>query len=236
MLEDAFFRPSFITSDEIDFLLKGLATGRQQRTDVHMIDSLRNAMFGPPGSGGLDLFALNIQRGRDHGLPTLTEFQTDMGLPVTSSFSQLTSDPDTYAALSSAYANIADVDLWVGLLAEDPLPDAAVGSTLAALLAGQFEQTMVGDRFFFQWDEDLSVAEVAMISQTRLSDVILRNSDLTNLQGNVFFVPEPTWAAAIICFASLAFRRTKTPGSQRSAVSRSDGYLDRESEFGTLFG
>jgi hypothetical protein len=201
---DAFFAPSRITgSEEIDFLLKGLASQIQQPTDLKMIDEMRNTLFGPPGAGGLDLFALNVNRARDHGMPTLVQMQGAAGLPVARSFAEITSDPQLQAELASVYPSAKSVDLWVGLLAEDKLPGSALGFTLQTLLLEQFDRLMSGDRFFYLWDEDLTADELDFITSSRLSDVIRRNTGLTNLQENVFFVPEPTtmlipWLAACL--------------------------------------
>ena len=47
--------------------------GPDQSLDVHfdtfMAEDVRSFLFGPPGAGGFDLAALNIQRGRDLGMP-----------------------------------------------------------------------------------------------------------------------------------------------------------------------
>ena len=68
-LARAFFNPAMISADGISGLLRGLAQQQAQEVDALLIDEVRNMLFGPPGSPGRDLAALNIQRGRDHGIP-----------------------------------------------------------------------------------------------------------------------------------------------------------------------
>ncbi|NNL50289.1 MAG: peroxidase, partial [Woeseiaceae bacterium] len=69
-LREAFFAPQKLANEGgIEPLLRGLAAQVCQQIDVFVIDDVRNFLFGNPGSGGFDLAMLNIQRGRDHGLP-----------------------------------------------------------------------------------------------------------------------------------------------------------------------
>jgi peroxidase len=76
----AFFNPGEIINNGIDPLLRGLAFNIAQRVDIHIVDDLRNFLFGAPGAGGFDLAALNIQRGRDHGLLSYNETRRRLGL------------------------------------------------------------------------------------------------------------------------------------------------------------
>ena len=70
-LRDAFFNPGEIVNNGgIEPLLRGLVTQTAQDVDPLVIDDVRNLLFGPPIDIGFDLAALNIQRGREHGLPS----------------------------------------------------------------------------------------------------------------------------------------------------------------------
>lgn len=67
-LVTAFFNPLVIqTPQDFEYILKGLSCQLQQNADPRIIPQLRNNLIGPAGSGGMDLAALNIQRGRNHG-------------------------------------------------------------------------------------------------------------------------------------------------------------------------
>jgi peroxidase len=190
-LKNAFFRPSHFTGpEEVDYLLKGLASNKQQASDLQMIDALRNTLFGPPGSGGLDLFAVDVQRGRDHGLPSYNEMRSALGLSQVTLFSQITSDAQTQADLGNVFSSVDQIDLWVGLLAEDLAAGASAGSTLQLMFNQQFTNLLQGDRFFFTWDAGLAPDDVDLIMDSTLASVIRRNTQITDLQANVFFVPE----------------------------------------------
>ena len=90
-----------------------------------MVDDVRNFLFGQPGQGGLDLAALNIQRGRDHGLADYNATRVAYGLPAVRTFADITRDVNTQNALRAAYGNVNNIDLWVGGLAEDHVPAPA---------------------------------------------------------------------------------------------------------------
>ncbi|MCO8123065.1 dockerin type I domain-containing protein [Stieleria sp. TO1_6] len=185
-LKDAFFNASLLEETGIDSILKYDASSQSQEIDLAVVDSLRNFLFGPPGAGGLDLVAMNIQRGRDHGLADYNSTRAAYGLDPVESFSDITSDIDLQGKLASLYGDVDNIDLWVGLMAEDHLRDASVGELTATIIADQFQRTRDGDRFYYE--NVYSGSELRSINQTTLADVIERNTDVEGLQENVFFM------------------------------------------------
>jgi hypothetical protein len=190
-LARAFFTaPSLLTADDdIDPILRGLASQTHQTIDTKVIHSLRNLLFGVPGSGGLDLTALNIQRGRDHGLPSYNDMRVAMGLPAVTAFSQIGDDPELQQSLQDAYGDLSKVDLWIGGLAETPLRErgSQLGELFQAILVKQFTDIRDGDRFWYQ--NDLNDDELELVENTTLAQVIRRNTGIGNeLQDNVFYV------------------------------------------------
>lgn len=189
-LRDAFFSPQrLITENGIAPILRGLANQVCQAIDPYVIDDVRNFLFGPPGAGGFDLASLNIQRGRDHGLPSYNDVREALGFNRARRFADITSNIDLQARLAAAYGNVNDVDVWVGGLAEDPLPGAMVGRLVFTVLKDQFEALRDGDRFWYQLT--LTPEELNDVENTRLADIIRRNTNIGDeIANDVFHVPQ----------------------------------------------
>lgn len=187
-LRDAFFSPGRITDEGgIEPLLRGLASQRCQAVDPYVVDDVRNFLFGEPGAGGFDLASLNIQRGRDHGLPGYNAVRAFYGIPRARGFEDITTDPDLAARLGAVYDSVDDVDLWVGALAEDPIPGAHVGRLAFRIIKEQFEALRDGDRFWYT--RALAPEERAIVEASRLSDVIRRNTSIGDeIPDDVFHV------------------------------------------------
>jgi peroxidase len=180
-----FFNPAVVSKWGIDPILKYLASDRAQEFDTHVVDELRNFLFGQPGQGGLDLASLNIQRGRDHGLADYNSTRVAYGLPAVTDFSQITHDVALQDQLKAEYGNVNNIDLWVGGLAEDHVSGGSVGPLFAKIITDQFARLRDGDRLWYE--RSFSGMDLVRLRHTTLADVIERNTDLTNLQSNVFF-------------------------------------------------
>ena len=138
-LSTTFFNPELMyVPGELDKFLVGLATQPRQKFDNVVSEQLTNHLFqGESGSGqkrsglillppgknkqfGMDLVALNIQRGRDHGLPGYNAFRELCGLGRVKSF-QLLADlipAKLVERLTLLYSHVDDIDLFVGGISE----------------------------------------------------------------------------------------------------------------------
>ena len=205
-LRDAFFLPTNLSTgpNELDYLLKGLASDQQQEVDMHLVDDVRDFLFGEPAAGGFDLAALNIQRGRDHGLPDYNTMRAAYGLPKATTFAQISSDPAIQAGLQSLYGDVNKIDPWVGALSEDHLPGTQVGALITAGLVDQFTRARDGDRLWYLRDPDFSPSDLAYLNDLTLSDIIKWNTSITNLQSNVFFMAVPEPNSVMLFFAGVA--------------------------------
>jgi hypothetical protein len=188
-LLEAFFNPSTLEGVRaMDSLLRGLSWQMAQQIDPFLMDSVRNMLFGPPGSG-LDLAALNLQRGRDHGLADYNQARAAYGLSPLTSFADGRFLPGIQQDLEDMYSSVNDVDLWMGGLAEQPVAGSMVGETFQAIITDQFERLRDGDRFFYV--NHLPPQLVDLAEAQTLSVIIRRNTEIgTELQDNVFLFPD----------------------------------------------
>ncbi|MGR8949097.1 MAG: peroxidase family protein [Gammaproteobacteria bacterium] len=217
-LREAFFNPDEVFNNGVDSLLMGLTARKAQAVDTLLVDDVRNFLFGPPGSGGLDLASLNIQRGRDHGLGSLNAVRGALGLGAHSDFLDLTGGDTMLArALAALYGDINEVDLWIGGLAESAFGDSMLGETFTEILVDQFMRSMLGDRFFYLGEEmrTLNILSPEFMSETSLSRIIQRNTSVNSIQANVFLtVPEPA-TIVLMLVAGIALVRARAPQPSR---------------------
>lgn len=226
----AFFNPTEIIDHGIDSVLRGLAVQEAQDIDVYVIDDLRNLLFGPPGAGGFDLTALNMQRGRDHGLPSYNEVRVAYGRSAVTSFEQITSDETTQARLQSVYSSVDQIDPWLGMIAETHRDGAFVGETHMRVLRDQFIRLRDGDRFWYE--SYLPPQMIRDVNERTLARIIRENTDIgAELQDDVFKV-RVLCAADIAApfgqldiFDTLAYLERYNSG-ESSADMNADGSLD----------
>lgn len=85
-------------------------------------------------------------------------------------------------------ADVDDIDLWVGTLAEDPFNGGHVGELAFHVIVEQFKSLRNGDRYWYQGAK-FSAQETAELESTTLADIIRRNTTIgVELSDNVFQV------------------------------------------------
>ncbi len=219
LLRDAFFNPNALRDmNGIYPYLKGMCAQVEQDFDTKMIDDLRNFLFGKPGDGGMDLAAINIQRGRERGLPDYNTIRASFGLPKVKSFTEITSNPELRQKLVEAYGSVDNIDPWVGMLAEDHPKDALFGELVMKIITLQFQALRDGDRFYYENDPGLSKEEIQELKNTTFSDVIMRHTELTDMPSNVFIVDPQLVANQDINEAEPAQNLVISPNPTRDVV------------------
>jgi len=183
-LRKVFHDPSMIrTGRMIDSLVRGLVMSSMESMDRKLTGEVADHLFEEKGKAftGLDLGALNIQRGRDHGLPGYNKYRELCGLTRAQTFSDLPEINPVWAGkLGHIYSHPDDVDLFVGMLLERRVEGAIVGPTLGCLLATQFRIIKQCDRFWYETGEPqlrFSPGQLGEIRGSSLSGLLCRNCD-----------------------------------------------------------
>ena len=188
-LVDAFFNTSHVREFGLDPLLRGLLQKNARTVDEFLNSILTNRLFADDADApGLDLASLNIQRGRDHGIPTYLVWKqwAKRYCGVESEFR----NELTHIRLLQTYGSLDNVDLFVGGLAEKPLPGGLVGAVFGCIFGKTFQAVRDGDRFFYNnADPDTALFTAdqrAQIARSSLSRVICDNTNITSIQRNAF--------------------------------------------------
>ncbi|KAG5866644.1 hypothetical protein JTB14_025149 [Gonioctena quinquepunctata] len=176
-------------SGELDRTLRGAMNTTIQASDTYFTNELKSHMFEKtaeqvkqPKLCGLDLVSLNIQRGRDHGLPGYSSWREHCGLKKPRNFEDLKDDvhPEALHNMQTIYRNIDDVDLYSGALSEIPLEGSILGPTITCTILDQFYRIKHGDRFWYensQAPQAFTLEQLNELRKTSLATIICDTSD-----------------------------------------------------------
>nr|UYM80454.1 mantle peroxidase-like protein [Terebratalia transversa] len=138
-----------------------------------------------------DLVSLNIQRGRDHGLPGYNTWRKFCQLPEASHFGITGGLDDIDQAeirekLKLLYRHPDDIDLFTASVSERPVPGALVGPTLVCLLGLQFHLLKYGDRFWYENEvTGFSPEQLNEIKKTSLARIYCDTLDIDHIQPHI---------------------------------------------------
>ncbi|XP_075856627.1 peroxidasin homolog isoform X2 [Microcebus murinus] len=196
-LHKAFFSPFRIVNEGgIDPLLRGLfgVAGKMRVPSQLLNTELTERLFSMAHTVALDLAAINIQRGRDHGIPPYHDYRVYCNLSAAHTFEDLKNEiknPEIREKLKRLYGSTLNIDLFPALMVEDLVPGSRLGPTLMCLLSAQFRRLRDGDRLWYENPGVFSPAQLTQIKQTSLARILCDNADnITRVQRDVFRVAE----------------------------------------------
>ncbi len=179
-LGDAFFNISVYQEYGTDPILRGFMRQNARKIDEFITETLTAHLFADNGdSPGMDLASLNIMRGRDHGIPPYVIWRNwaQRVCHEDGNNKPKFRNPDTELLLMEYYGSLDTVDLFVGGLAEEPLPGGLIGPTFGCILANTFVAVRDGDRFFFE--NIFNKKQINEIKRVNLAHVICENTENT---------------------------------------------------------
>ncbi|XP_059088461.1 peroxidasin-like isoform X1 [Tigriopus californicus] len=196
-LGKAFFSPwRLVQEGGVDPILRGLfaSSAKRNMPNEVMNSELTEKLFEVAHAVALDLGALNIQRGRDHGLPSYAEWREHCGFGPIKSFDDLAEyikDSGVRRKLERIYGHPGNIDVWVGGLLEDSVEDGRVGPLVRCILVEQFKRLREGDRFWYENPSTFSPEQLTQIRQVTLGRVVCDNGDdIAKVTPNVFLKPK----------------------------------------------
>ncbi|XP_031425767.1 eosinophil peroxidase-like [Clupea harengus] len=187
-----FFTPwRLVFEGGIDPVIRGLV-GRQAKLNVQehmMIDALRERLFEFLEHVALDLAALNMQRGRDHGLPGYNSWRGFCGLSKPRTLEELAvvmNNTELARQLLELYGTVDNIDVWLGGVAEPFVNGGRVGPLFACIIARQFQRLRQGDRLWWENDDVFTEAQRESLRTTSLSRIMCDNTGITEVPENPF--------------------------------------------------
>ncbi|XP_042860058.1 uncharacterized protein LOC122245949 isoform X3 [Penaeus japonicus] len=207
-LSDHFFNPDLLYQPGmIDEIIRGLTTVSMETLDQFLTDEVTNHLFEDrkhPFSG-LDLAALNIQRGRDHGLQPYNEYRALCNLTKARNFDDLRREiaAPVIERLKRTYPHVDDIDLFTGGLVETPLHGGLVGPTFGCILGIQFRNLRMCDRFWYENADPLvrfTDPQLTELRKVTLAKVLCDNCDsVESEQRSAFDLPDPFLNPRVSC-------------------------------------
>ena len=204
----------------IEPIMQGLFS---DNAEAENFDNIFSASIGetllipPKESGFQNLLALNIERGRDHGLRSYTESWRELcdipnarvGQRSTNPFdifSNTITNPKTRTRLRNVYGSPDNhIDLFPAAISEDNDRNKLLGRTFGCILAKTFEALREGTRFYYENEDVVTLQqqrEVKRMTMAKVMCLTLRN--VSNIQPKLFEVFRPGTDIRIPCNKLLA--------------------------------
>ncbi|XP_029018196.1 eosinophil peroxidase-like [Betta splendens] len=192
LLHLTFFQPwRVVYEGGVDPILRGMI-GRPAKLNQQgnmMTEEVRDKLFEFTANLAQDLASLNMQRGRDHGIPGYNAFRKFCGLSEPQSESDLAEvmkNRTLAKKFLALYGTPNNIDVWVAGASEPFLPGAKVGPLFGCLIATQFQRLRQGDRYWWENTGVFTEAQKESLRHVSFSRFICDNTGITELPQNAY--------------------------------------------------
>ncbi|XP_055951598.1 peroxidase-like [Argiope bruennichi] len=197
--KDTYSNPFLIREGHLSQIIKGAHQVPSEQYDRYMVTDVTDFLYEQPGVHyGQDLASINIQRGRDHGLPPyiqIVKFCSE-GAIIISSFDDLYKlglmSKDNADLLKTTYLAVEDIDMWVGIQLEYHMPGAITGPSAVCINAKQFYFNQKGDRFYFDIEgpgAPFTDDQRSALKQCSFARILCDDTDMSEVTKNPFLLP-----------------------------------------------
>lgn len=195
-LHRAFFAPwRLVYEGGVDPLMRGLISvaAKLKKPTQNLNTELTEKLFFSAHAVALDLAAINIQRSRDHAIPSYNEYRRFCNLTYAHSFDDLKGEINSIEVrnnLKKVYGHVSNIDIWVGGILEDQVESGKVGPLFRCLLIDQFSRLRDGDRFWYENPSVFKPEQLVQIKQASMGRILCDTGDnITEVTDNVFILP-----------------------------------------------
>ena len=215
-LRQVFFNNTLAQRLGIDGWIVGMVANNSQEMDNEMAIGLTDELFERENINreGLSLSALNMQRGREHGLPAYSDFLAKCGKKFKGLYPIDVSNVETFDDIRALFPKAVfksirrvynndptSTDLFSAGMGERPtnprffrtkepifdrsLPNPILGPTFTCLFIDQFERLRDGDRFFYL-NKQFTNSQLQAIKDRKFSDIICNNIEIVSVPRQAF--------------------------------------------------
>ncbi|XP_065146498.1 myeloperoxidase-like [Paramisgurnus dabryanus] len=197
-LFEAFFSPwRLVFEGGIDPLRRGLI-GRPAKLNTQdhmMVNAVREKLFAFTSHIALDLASLNMQRSRDHGIPGYNAWRQFCGLSTPKNERELAvvmNNTQLARQLVQLYGNPANIDVWLGGVAEPFVPGGRVGPLFACIISMQFQRIREGDRLWWENPGVFTKKQRTSLSSASMARIICDNTGISKVPKDPFRFSSPS--------------------------------------------
>lgn len=209
-LRDVMFSPEMVIPDKsLDEILLGTVTDMCEQHSPHVNAELHDWLIQDLGNDNpaywFSLPAINIERGRETGLPGYAFYREKAGLNFPYSFDDLSwISPKNIQRLKTVYKNVLDIDLFTGGLSEAHVEGGIVGPTFAYIIARGFRDWKYADRWFYENPQGITPLaftkeQLNSLRKMKLNSLFCNNLDVKEVPYNIFLRPDPDTNPFIPC-------------------------------------